>query len=118
MSGAEKRKKTKWHEDAAQKSENKNELKASWAQKFGVPRELSPAPPPCHWVRINSLLLNSFHYLFDRNCKRRRLKVKFLSTVVTCHGNINFYLGNFGGMGAPSVKHEAHERSDFNMLQT
>ena len=28
MSGAEKRKKTKWHEDAAQKSENKNEFKS------------------------------------------------------------------------------------------
>ena len=32
------------------------------------------------------------------------------------YGSINFYLGSFGGMGAPSVKHEAHERSDFNML--
>ena len=28
------------------------------------------------------------------------------------YGNINSYLGSFGGMGAVSAKCEAHERSD------
>ena len=41
----------------------------------------------------------------------------YMSALCNCtYGNINFYLGSFGGMGAASAKCKVHERSDLFLI--